>query len=188
MGYTDKDITEGADRQSEDEFVMEKYNAIMEARLDQKQQQDQLNDQTANPDKYDEFDRIEEVDLLANDLQDYDALEEDALRQALREDYQRERDIVVWVMNTVINNLRCLVCFEHGTSYLQDNWRPEYARSQEDLFRFLYNFHVAANKHADKISPSYEEVKRFYYENNERCKVDTCSTGGNNKVIKEYID
>ena len=95
MGYTDKDITEGADRQSEDEFVMEKYNSIIEARLDQKRQQDQLNDQAANPDKYDEFDRIEEVDLLANDLQDYDALEEDALRQALREDYQRERDIDV---------------------------------------------------------------------------------------------
>jgi len=95
MGYTDKDITEGADRQSEDEFVMDKYTEITEARSDQKQQQQQLDDQAANPDKYDEFDRIEEIEELGNDLQDYDALEEDALREALREDYKRERDISI---------------------------------------------------------------------------------------------
>ena len=80
-----------------------------------------------------------------------------------------EKYNVVWVMNTIVNNLRCLICYQHATEYLKDKWRPEYASDHQILFRFIYDFHAAANKHAGKTSPSFEEVQKFYYENNERC-------------------
>ena len=95
MGYTDEDIRTSSDRGTEDAYVMEKYTNIIEARETQKQEEAQLQDQIDNPNNYDQYDKIEESDLLANDLQEYDSLEGDELKKALRDDYARERDIDV---------------------------------------------------------------------------------------------
>ena len=96
---------------------------------------------------------------------------------------QKERDSLVWVLNTVVNNLRCLICYKHATKYLKDNWRSTIAYDQGELFLFLYNFHKSANLFAGKTSPSFEEVKSFYYENTERCTL-TC---GQHEEVRNYI-
>ena len=85
-----------------------------------------------------------------------------------------ERRMVIWVIKTIVNNLRCASCLEHAIKYLKDNPMDNLERNSIDLFRYTYNFHKSANEYANKTSPSFEEVRVFYYENGERCLITTC--------------
>jgi len=102
-------------------------------------------------------------------------------------DSYEQREMVKWVIITCINNLRCQICFEHATNYLKKHPIEKSLSSKESLFLYLYNFHSAANEYAGKTSPSYEEVKEFYFNNNQKC-TKTC--GKNKKIgeVKNYVD
>lgn len=82
-----------------------------------------------------------------------------------------ERRMVIWTVRTIVRNLRCLKCLQHATEYIEDHRIPE--NNSYELFRYLYEFHKAANTYAGKSSPSFEEIRKFYYENGERCS-DEC--------------
>ena len=85
-----------------------------------------------------------------------------------------ERKMVIWTIKVVVNNLRCAICLEHATKYLKENPMDNLERSNIDLFKYIYNFHKSANEYAGKTSPSFEEVRKFYYENGERCLISNC--------------
>jgi hypothetical protein len=90
---------------------------------------------------------------------------------------QEKRNSFVWILNTVINNLLCEECKKHAIEYMNLHWSRDIISSRESLFRFMYDFHLNANKYADKQSPSYEEVRNFYLYNREVCKIKTTTTG-----------
>jgi len=104
-----------------------------------------------------------------------------------------QRKNVVWVIETTVNNLRCEICFKHAIQYLKDNPIDLKIYDSLSLFEWTYNFHKSANKHAGKDSPSFEEVRKFYYENNERCtkncgKNSSSFKTNNDEESKNYID
>jgi hypothetical protein len=76
-------------------------------------------------------------------------------------------------------NMHCMVCSKHADQYIKENNILHILMDNSltdteiiNIFNeWLYNFHKTANTHAGKISPSYEEVIKFYM-SLERCEDD----------------
>ena len=83
-----------------------------------------------------------------------------------------ERKMVIMAIKTIVENLRCNACLKHALKYMNEHPIDGLEYSNTDLFKYLYDFHVSANKYAGKSSPSYEDIRKFYYENNERCVIE----------------
>jgi hypothetical protein len=96
-----------------------------------------------------------------------------------------QRKSAVWSIRTIINNLRCNICLEHATKYMKEHPIEEVMYDPLLFFQWTYYFHKAANSFAGKGSPSFEEVRQFYYENNERC---TKSCGGKENEENNFIE
>jgi len=82
-----------------------------------------------------------------------------------------ERKHAVWAIQIIVNSIRCSICLEHALQFLETNPIKNKIYDSIELFKWTYEFHEAANKHANKPSVPYEEVRKFYYENHERCSV-----------------
>ena len=86
---------------------------------------------------------------------------------------QDRSDVVVIYAFTLmfVKDMICKVCNTHAkqfiseTGYIVDILQDQNITDSEviDAFnKWLYEFHKTANKHANKTSPSYEDVAEFY--------------------------
>jgi len=80
-----------------------------------------------------------------------------------------ERKKAMWSIKKIIQNLRCIECLEHATAYEKANPMEDIIYDPIAFFRWTYEFHKAADSYAGNECPSFEEVRKFYYENNEHC-------------------
>lgn len=76
-------------------------------------------------------------------------------------------------------NMHCEICSKHANQFIKNNDILKYLLDDSltdteiiNIFnQWLYTFHKAANNHAGKNSPSYEDVVSFYM-SLERCEDD----------------
>ena len=95
----------------------------------------------------------------------------------------KEISSTIWAIRTLVLNLRCEECFKHATEYVFKH-PPE--NEADNLFKWTYEFHKTANNYAGKTSPSYEEVQRFYFTNNDKCQKGCSEKGGSSSP--NYIE
>ena len=88
-----------------------------------------------------------------------------------------QRRSAIWVIKTLVANIKCNVCLEHGSKYIKDHPLDDLEYNAEKLFKWTYDFHDSVNKRLGRVSPSYDTVRYFYFESNERCSKECADDG-----------
>ena len=60
--------------------------------------------------------------------------------------------------------LPCKTCRVHALKMLETTPPDPYLSNNHDLFFWSYLIHDAVNKRLNKISPPYQEIKRYYFD------------------------
>ena len=103
-----------------------------------------------------------------------------------RADTLEKRERVCWVIEIIVRNLICKICWEHANTYLSTNPPDRFKHDYLLFFKWGYEFHKSANIHAGKNSPPFDDVRKFYFENTEKCTQECGNVP--EKEVKNYID